>query len=51
MKEYIFNILKWEEYKNINKQYVSLEHKSSLTVSRWGIFVAIANNTLYGSKL
>ncbi len=30
-------------------RFVTLEHKPVL--SRWGIFVAIANNTLYGSKL
>ncbi len=29
--------------------YVSLEHKSSISIT--GIFVAIANNTVYGSKL
>ncbi len=29
------------------KQYVSLEQKKP----RWGIFVAIDNNTSYGSKL
>ncbi len=28
---------------------VSLEHKSS--VSRWGVFIVIDKNTLYGSKL
>ncbi len=31
------------------KPYVSLEHKR--VISNTGIFVAIANNTLYGSKL
>ncbi len=29
-------------------QYVSIDHK---TVSRWGVFVAIAKNKLNGSKL
>ncbi len=31
----------------INK-YVTLDHKTSL--SRWGIFVAIAKNTLYAKN-
>ncbi len=32
------------------KQYVLLEQKKTV-LSRWGIFVAIDNNTSYGSKL
>ncbi len=31
--------------------FVTLAWSTKLVLSRWGIFVAIANNTLYGSKL
>ncbi len=31
--------------------FVTLAWSTKPVLSRWGIFVAIANNTLYGSKL
>ncbi len=31
--------------------FVTLAWSTKPVISRWGIFVAIANNTLYGSKL
>ncbi len=31
--------------------FVTLAWSTTPVLSRWGIFVAIANNTLYGSKL
>ncbi len=34
--------------KHCNNEYVTLDHK---TLSHWGMFVVIANNALYGSKL
>ncbi len=44
----IWTMASSSQYTVLSCLFVTLDHK---TLSRWGIFVAIAKNTLYGSKL